>query len=102
MLILGLCGFCNAGLAAGLITGSKPYKPGDCYYLIDPENGNKGNKDHALKIEEVTNTHYIYRWWIPDYKNKRLTWALETNTLPKKVIEKVTKKLNECPDKKRK
>lgn len=68
------------------------YKPGQCLFLVDPENDFKGKEKDALRVDEVTPTEYVYRWWV---FNKE--WAVGTNRRPHKSLERITKKLNECP-----
>lgn len=74
------------------------YKVGDCAYLIDPENG-KGKKKNALRIEEVLDTDYIYRWWIPVLNSNppKDEWAIGVNTATHEYIERMTKRLEKCP-----
>ena len=74
------------------------YKVGQCLYLVDPENGFKGNKKDAMRVEEITSTHYVYRWWI--YLGKP-GWAIDTNRRTHANLERLTKPLEECPNEKR-
>jgi len=73
-------------------TPNVKYKVGECTYLVDPENNYKGRKDDAMRVEEITSTHYIYRWWVDQGG-----WALDTNTRTHEVYERITKRLDKCP-----
>lgn len=78
------------------IVSNTLYKIGQCLYLVDPENEFKGNKKDAMRIEEITSTHYVYRWWV--YGGG---WAIDVNRLSHIKLERLTKPLEECPDAKR-
>ena len=73
------------------------YNIGDCVYLVDPGNNYRGNKKDAMKIEDITPTHYVYRWSVPDFINKKLVWAIGSNEMPHAKFERLTKRLDKCP-----
>jgi hypothetical protein len=72
------------------------YRVGQCLYLVDPENHFKGNKKDAMRIEEITPTHYTYRWWV--YSGE---WAVGVNSMEYHKLERLPKPLEKCPDEKR-
>ena len=70
------------------------YKVGECFSVFDPESG-KGDKRDILIIDDITQTKYIYRWWI--YWTN--SWARETNSGIGEfsLFERMTKEA-ECPN----
>lgn len=81
----------NFKLEEGSKKSHAKYKIGDCLYLIDPENG-RGNKNDIMRIDEITEEGYYYRWWT--YQKE---WALELNFRTHDRFERMVK-LTECPD----
>jgi hypothetical protein len=66
------------------------YKPGQCFYLVDPENG-QGDERDILKIDTVTKSGYKYRWWVLESQ-----WAYETNYRTSRKFENMVKPI-QCP-----
>ncbi len=81
---------------------SKPiktkYKVGECTYLVEPSTG-KGSKKNAMRVEEVTSTSYVYRWWVPKLNSNppEDEWAIGTNIGTHDYFERITKRLDKCP-----
>lgn len=69
------------------------WKIGQCLYLVDHLTG-KGNPKDILKVDNITETKYIYRWWI--YLTN--SWSIDTSDGigEFKLFESMTRE-SECP-----
>jgi|GEM_PF-3883519 len=69
------------------------YKVGDCLMIVDLPNG-ETNSRHRIKIESVGTSRYYYRWLLDNGQwDKRLSGAVGQFD----VLEKISKKVNDCP-----
>lgn len=68
-----------------LLFASTPlFHTGQCLMLVDKERGME-QSDNFIKIEDVTNDSYVYRWWDDQYK----MWGVGLNKRPFEFIEKL-------------
>lgn len=51
-----------AAIMLSPLSQTRKYEVGECVYLVE-KNG-EGDLDNMMRIEKITDTRYIYRWWV--------------------------------------
>lgn len=69
------------------------YKIGDCLMIVDLPNGETKSR-HRVRVEKVGVDRYYYRWLLDD---GRWDTELSSNVGKFEVLEKISKKVFDCP-----
>lgn len=69
------------------------YKVGDCLMIVDLPNGETQSR-HRVRVEKIGVDRYFYRWLLDD---GRWDSELSSNVGKFEVLEKISKKVLDCP-----
>ena len=77
------------------VSASEPspkYKIGDCLMIVDLPSG-ETDSPHRVRIEKIQSNKYLYRWLL----GKKWDSELSSNVGKFEILEKISKKVNDCP-----
>ena len=83
-------------LGCSTIPKQNKYDVGDCVIIYDHEVGHVVDPNVIVKVEEISETHYTYRWWLP----RARVWGKDLFAHPLgefKIFHKMTVK-TPCPE----
>jgi hypothetical protein len=69
------------------------YKVGDCLMIVDLPKGETQSR-HRVRVEKISADRYYYRWLLDD---GRWDSELSSNVGKFEVLEKISKKVFDCP-----
>ena len=69
------------------------YQIGDCLMIVDLPSG-ETSSPHRVRVEKIESVRYLYRWLL---SKNRWDTELSSNVGKFEILEKISKKVNDCP-----